>query len=120
MLIAGWPGIEVAWTATEGADENAMTSFAAGDCDRLRAVEPAAGVVAERLAGELVVSLAHLRETEARYYDHGWRREHKGGGFYPGQALHDAVSGYLDLLAATQSSGLLTADDAGGGVQWPL
>ena len=105
------------WTAGEGVDENAIAAFAAGDCDQLRAAEPAAGLFAERLAGELAVSLAHLRETEARYYDHGWRREHKGGGFYPEHALHDAVSGYLDLLAATQVSESLDADVAAGDVR---
>jgi hypothetical protein len=42
-----------------------------------------------RFARELALSLAHLRETEARYYDHDWRREHKGDGYYPEHTLHD-------------------------------
>ena len=105
------------WSAAQGTDENAIAAFAVGNHDQLRAAEPPPALRAERLTEELAVSLAHLRETEARYYDRDWRREHKGDGYHPEHALHDAVSGYLDLLAATQESGPLPVADAANGIQ---
>jgi hypothetical protein len=40
--------------------------------------------------------------SHLRYWDHEWRREHKGLGRYPENELWEAVAGYLDLLDASQ------------------
>ena len=49
-------------------------------------------------------ALAHLREVRDRYWDHDWRREHRGYGRYPENELWEAVQGYLDLADAARSS----------------
>ena len=56
------------------------------------------------LREDLGAALAHLREVRDKYWDHGWRREHRGYGRYPENELWDAVEGYLDLLDASRSS----------------
>ena len=51
-----------------------------------------------------LAALAHLREVRDKYWEYGWRREHRGYGRYPENELWDAVEGYLDLLDASWSS----------------
>ena len=53
---------------------------------------------------DLGTALAHLREVRDKYWDHDWRREHRGYGRCPENELWDAVEGYLDLLDASRSS----------------
>lgn len=38
------------------------------------------GVQREQAAGELEAALSGLRTVRASYWDHDWRREHRGGG----------------------------------------
>ena len=55
-----------------------------------------------QLRDDLDAALAHLREIRDKYWDHDWRREHRGYGRYPENELWDAVEGYLDLLDASR------------------
>ena len=64
--------------------------------------EPADGRL--QLREDLGAALAHLREVRDKYWDHDWRREHRGYGRYPENELWDAVEGYLDLLDASRCS----------------
>ena len=66
--------------------------------------DPAGGVIDLAAPENLGAALAHLREIRDKYWDHGWRREHRGYGRYPENELWDAVEGYLDLLDASRSS----------------
>jgi hypothetical protein len=42
--------------------------------------------------------------VRASYWEHDWRREHRGFGRYPVHHLREAVQGYLDLYDATESA----------------
>jgi hypothetical protein len=42
--------------------------------------------------------------VHASYWDHDWRREHRGFGRYPEHHLWEAVHGYLDLYDAAESA----------------
>src|SRR5579872_5435563 len=57
-----------------------------------------------QLRDDLDAALAHLREVRDRYWDHDWRREHRGYGRYPENELWEAVEGFLDLVDASRSS----------------
>ena len=52
----------------------------------------------------LDAALTHLREVRDKYWDHDWRREHRGYGRYPENELWEAVEGFLDLVDASRSS----------------
>lgn len=54
----------------------------------------------EHLAEELAGALARLRAAHSCYWDHDWRRDHRGFGRYPEHYLREAVEGYLDLRDA--------------------
>ena len=47
---------------------------------------------------DMDAALAHLREVRDKYWDHDWRRAHRGYGRYPENELWDAVEGFLDLM----------------------
>jgi hypothetical protein len=72
-----------------------------GDLARLA---PAPQDEREQLAAELAAALARLRAVHACYWDHDWRREHRGFGRYPEHHLWEAVQGYLDLRGAASSA----------------
>ena len=92
------------WSVNDGPDERALTALEARDFGSLKRLipEPADGRL--QLREDLGAALAHLREVRDKYWDHGWRREHRGYGRYPENELWDAVEGYLDLLDAASSS----------------
>jgi hypothetical protein len=54
------------------------------------------------LRDDVDAALRRLREVHELYWDHEWRREHKGLGRYPEHELWEAVAGYLDLFDAGQ------------------
>lgn len=56
----------------------------------------------EQLAEELATALGRLRAVHASYWEHDWRREHRGFGRYPEHELWEAVQGYLDLHDAAE------------------
>ena len=58
-----------------------------------------------QLREDMDAALAHLREVRDRYWDHDWRRAHRGYGRYPENELWDAVEGFLDLIGASRSGG---------------
>jgi hypothetical protein len=69
-------------------------------------LDPASDPADERLQlrDDLDAALAHLRAVRDKYWDHDWRREHRGYGRYPENELWEAVEGYLDLVDASRSS----------------
>jgi hypothetical protein len=95
----------VRFWSREGPDEAVLRALAerrVGDLARL-ATSPQAG--GEQLAEELAAALSRLRAVHASYWDHDWRREHRGFGRYPEHHLWEAVRGYLDLYDAAGSAG---------------
>jgi hypothetical protein len=91
------------WSLDDGPDTQAMDALARGEAEALRQPPPDAAQLDEQLREELAASLAHLRRVETGYWEHEWRSDHKGFGFYPENYLWDAVHGYLDLLGAVQT-----------------
>ena len=74
-----------------------------GDDDLPRLV-PSPQAEREHLAEELATALSRLRAVHASYWDHDWRREHRGFGRYPEHHLWEAVHSYLDLYDAAESA----------------
>jgi hypothetical protein len=58
----------------------------------------------EQLAGDLTAALSRLRAVHASYWEHDWRREHRGFGRYPEHHLWEAVQGYPELYDAAESA----------------
>jgi hypothetical protein len=85
----------------EGIEEGALAALAERRFADLRRQAPDQ-VDRRRLRCDADAALLRLREVHERYWDHEWRREHKGLGRYPEHELWDAVAGYLDLRDATQ------------------
>lgn len=59
---------------------------------------------------ELGRALGHLRAVHRAYWDHDWRKDHRGGGRYPEHHLWEAADGYLDLLEAVRRYGEVEED----------
>jgi hypothetical protein len=91
------------WSVDDGPDEQTLTALEARDLGSLRRLipEPADGRL--QLREDLGAALAHLREVRDKYWDHDWRREHRGYGRYPENELWEAVEGYLDLVNAPRA-----------------
>lgn len=90
--------------STDGIDEEtfeALRERRFGDLKRLTP-EP----VDERLQlrDDLDAALSHLRQVHGSYWDRDWRRDHRGDGRYPENALWEAVEGYLDTLDASRGA----------------
>lgn len=92
------------WSVDGGPDEQALAALEARDFGSLNRLVP--DPVDERLQirDDLDAALAHLREVRDRYWDHDWRREHRGYGRYPENELWEAVEGFLDLLDASRAN----------------
>lgn len=58
----------------------------------------------QRLETELDRALARLRTVDRKYWDRGWRADHRGNGRHPEDHLWEAVHGYLDLLEAVNAA----------------
>lgn len=87
----------------DGPDASTLDALQHGDAEKLRPPAPTPADARRQLADELEVSLAHLRRVEAAYWDRDWRNSHRGSGIYPENHIWDAVHGYLDLIAASNS-----------------
>jgi hypothetical protein len=90
------------WTASEGVDHGAIDALRASTLDQVPIVEPAGADLAHQLRIELEVSRRHLRSVLDRYWDHQWRREHKGGGASPEDHLWRAATAVQDIEGALQ------------------
>lgn len=95
----------------DGPDTTALDALERGDAEPLRLPEPTRADARAQLAMELDASLAHLRRTEASYWERDWRRDHRGSGIYPENHLWDATHGYLDLLTAHRRLSGLAVDE---------
>jgi hypothetical protein len=82
----------------EGVDEQALTELAEGRHQPLRLPAPSRSEQREQRLAELAAARLHLRRVRDEFWDREWRRDHQGAGIHPEDHLHNAVSGYLDLL----------------------
>jgi hypothetical protein len=90
------------WTASEGVDQNVIDALRAGALDQSPIAEPTDADLAQQLRVELDVSRGHLRSVLHSYWDHEWRREHKGGGVSPEGHLSRAATAVQDIEGALQ------------------
>lgn len=81
----------------EGPDDAVLQALAERRFDDLARLAPSPQAEREQLPADLAAALSHLRAVHANYWDHDWRREHRGSGRYPEHDLWEAVQGYLDL-----------------------
>jgi hypothetical protein len=95
----------VRFWSQEGPDEAVLQALAERRFDDLARLAPSPQAEREQLAEELAAALSRLRTVHASYWDHDWRREHRGFGRYPEHHLWEAVQGYLDLHDAADSAG---------------
>ena len=75
------------WSIDGGPDEQALAALAAGDSGSLQPARPDPVDERLQLRDDLDAALAHLREVRDKYWDHDWRREHRGYGRYPENEL---------------------------------
>jgi hypothetical protein len=94
----------VRFWSQEGPDEAVLQALADRRFDDLPRLVPSPQAERESLAGDLAAALSRLRAVHASYWDHDWRREHRGFGRYPEHHLWEAVQGYLDLYDAAESA----------------
>jgi hypothetical protein len=87
------------WDSTEGVAEENIAAIRDGRADAVRPPAPTADELRDRLADELRVSLAALRERTEIYTDRRW----KPGKMTPvADSLWLASDGYLDILGALE------------------
>lgn len=94
----------VRFWSQEGPDEGVLEALAERRFVDLARLAPSPQDEREQVAAELAEALSHLRAVHACYWDHDWRREHRGLGRYPEHHLWEAVQGYLDLYGAASSA----------------
>jgi len=95
----------VRFWSQEGPDEAVLQALAERRLGDLARLAPSPQTEREQLAEELAAALSRLRAVHASYWDHDWRREHRGSGRYPEHHLWQAVHGFLDLHDAAESAG---------------
>jgi hypothetical protein len=104
------------WTQTGHLDQTVIDALTSGRVDQLSLHQPAdSDELHAQLMLERDVSRAHVAEILDRFYDHGWRREHSGGGIYPQDHLWWATYGFLsidDFLKRESGGGDASSDDA--------
>lgn len=88
------------WTAAGGLDDGVIEALRERRLDGLPVVEATRADLAAWLPDELAASRSHLRRTVDRYWDHDWRREHKGFGVHPEDHLWRAACAVADLTDA--------------------
>ena len=94
----------VRFWSQEGPDEAVLQVLAERRFGDLARLAPSPQAEREHLAEELATALSRLRAVHASYWDHDWRREHRGFGRYPEHHLWEAVHSYLDLYDAAESA----------------
>ncbi len=87
-----------------GTDEAVLQALAERRLDDLAPLSPSAQPEREQLSADLAEALSRLRAVRDSYWDHDWRREHRGLGRYPENHLWEAVHGYLDLHDADSAN----------------
>jgi hypothetical protein len=95
----------VRFWSQEGPDETVLRALAERRFGDLARLAPSPQAEREQLAEELAAALSRLRAVHSSYWDHDWRREHRGSGRYPEHHLWEAVQGFLDLYDAAESAG---------------
>jgi hypothetical protein len=95
----------VRFWSQEGPDGAVLQALAERRLGGLARLTPSPQAEREQLAEELAAALSRLRAVHASYWDHDWRREHRGSGRYPEHHLWEAVHGFLDLHDAAESAG---------------
>jgi hypothetical protein len=89
------------WSADAGLDAGVIELLRTRQVDRLAVVSPTPTELRTLIEDELALSRRHLRTVLEQFWDHGWRRAHKGDEERPEDHLWraaEAVSTMLDAL----------------------
>jgi hypothetical protein len=85
------------WDAANGLDDAVIDALRSRDLNRVHVVEPTDDELIEQLRSELVISGLHLRTILDPYWDHDWRRAHKGYDETPEDHLWRAATAFVDI-----------------------
>lgn len=88
------------WSADSGLDSAAIEALRSRRLDHLAIIEPSDDQLAAQLRAELAVSREHLRSVLESYWDHDWRRRHKGYDESPDDHLWRAATAVTEMLDA--------------------
>lgn len=88
------------WSARDGFDDAVIDALRSRRLDQLTVIEPSNDQLAEQLRAELVASRRHLRDMLAAYWDHDWRRAHKGDDDSPEDHLWRAATAVSEMTDA--------------------
>lgn len=88
------------WSAADGLGTTVIEAIRSRRLDRLAVVEPSLDELTEQLREELAVSRRHLRAVLDHYWDHGWRRDHRGYDESPEDHLWRAATAVADISDA--------------------
>lgn len=85
------------WTAADGLDNMVIDALQSRDLTGMTIVEPGPGELINQLRDELDVSRRHLHTTLDHYWDHDWRRDHKGYDEAPEDHLWRAATAVVEI-----------------------
>lgn len=88
------------WSADRGLDTSAIEALRSRSLDRLTIVEPSDDEMTAQLRVELAVSREHLRSLLEHYWEHDWRRRHRGYNELPEDHLWRAATAVSEMLSA--------------------
>jgi hypothetical protein len=91
------------WTLETGVDELVIEALRSGI--PLSPVEPDPYEFSRQMEVELLRSRNHLDTVLDHYWEHDWRREHRGDGIYPENHLWRASQAIRDIEAAIEALG---------------
>jgi hypothetical protein len=87
------------WSARSGPDHEGIDTLRQRRFDLLRVVEATPAQMADQLEVELEGCRRHLHQVLDHYWDHDWRREHKGFGVHPEDHLWRAAEAVHEIEA---------------------
>jgi hypothetical protein len=86
------------WTRDNGRDERVIEALRAHSIDGIQLAEPAdADSLRAQVEVERATARRHLASVTNSFGDRDWRRDHKGDGAYPEDALWAAAAGFVEL-----------------------
>ncbi len=88
------------WSTAGGLDNTVIDALRSRRLDHLALIEPTVDELADQLRAELALARRHLRAMLDSYWDHDWRRHHKGYDAQPEDHLWRAATAVTDIWAA--------------------
>jgi hypothetical protein len=90
------------WSASEGLEDGVISALRDRRVDRLPVIEPTDAALRGQLQEELQASRRHLRAVLDKYWDRGWRHEHKSYEVSPEDHLWRAAQAVTEIADALE------------------